>query len=142
MKSASLLHLALSRRDSAMRSLVDRLRASDGARWFRGAAHSAPGLFSIESLLRGESVTLAQIRDLKSTAKALIAGGSTPDEILRGRLVYILSVAAALAHHRVYVSELPREEMLDLFGELASSLPAPWDELVGLADLRLEAELK
>lgn len=60
---------------------------------------------------------------IKGTAKRLAAVPESPAQKTAAALLYHLSVAAALAHHRQNISSKPPSERVPLYTDLASRLP-------------------
>jgi hypothetical protein len=80
-----------------------------------------------ESLIQAvcaSDTPVAMLRDIKDLAKAFSMGAKNASQRSAASLVYHGSIAAALAHHGVNISERPPESRLGLYEDLATAFAA------------------
>ncbi len=101
--------------EEALRSVLDRSLESPGQ--------------AETGLLHGDA-TLDQLIAWKTRAK--LAWQASDDADARGAalLLYLLCIAAALAHYGQEISSLPREDVEEHFIAIAGALPPRWERMI------------
>lgn len=125
-----LLRMAASDLPRPLEDLCERLRSPDGRAWLEAQVERmalADGL-SASTLLNGPS-DLAALRALKHRAVRLADSSLNARDRLAALVVHHATIASAMVHHRVLLSDRARDEWDARLVDLAASAPEPWRTL-------------
>ncbi len=126
----NLLGLALTDIDDPLAEIFDAV-ARDGEDALRDVLDRSLGSSgqAEAGLLHGDA-SLDQLLAWKTRAK--LAWQASGDAGARGAalLLYLLCIAAALAHYGQAISSLPREEVEEHFVSMAGALPPRWERMI------------
>lgn len=122
-----LLRIAAADIPRPMDDLRSRIRSPDGPAWIELELERmlVPEGVLPSSLLNG-GADLAVLRKVKSKAVKLATGSLNARDRMAALLIHDFVIASALLHHRVLISERPRDQWDDRLVDLAADSPEPW----------------
>ena len=126
---------------SPVAELRRRLSAADGLSWFdRILLEDCQGhSVDPQALLLSDDVELDILDKHYRHAKQFYFSGNAEDGKMRGLAWYLMTMAAAAAHHDAKLSSQPTAVLVEALLELAPDLPEPWGTLAAEGALALDA---
>ncbi len=135
--ASKLMRLGISRSRRPVDDLIDRLREPDAAEWLDTALRSGPipdDGAPVALLVEG-TATAEDLVSLTERSKALLRTAGAGSQRLPGVAGYFLSIAAALRHHGVLITDRSRDELDPVLLDLAEAAPAPYGDMLSAATL-------
>jgi hypothetical protein len=135
--ASKLLRLGMSRPRRPVDDLIDRLGASDGARWLDSVLEAAPlaDLGVPASWFATGAPTLDELNAVKERSKDIVRSGPDKETRLAGIAGYFLSIAVALRIHGELITGRRRDEVDAVLLDLAEAAPSPFNDLLSAATL-------
>jgi hypothetical protein len=125
---------------TAVDTIVRRCAAAGGDAWLRLALSKAPSgeLHSATAALLDHTVTAANRAAVHTASKQLVAEAQSDEEADRGRLWYLLVIAAGIVRDRTVLTNQAHATVAAAMLELAPDMPAPWNEVLAEAALEID----
>ena len=121
-------------------AIRQRLNAADGQEWVAAVLHKSPNGVAGEAYacLLEASITAHQRSAIHQAAKQLVATASENAEVDRGRLWYVLAIAAGILRDKRILTSQPAETITAALLDLAPDMPEPWNELLAQAAIEVD----
>ena len=121
-------------------AIRQRLNAANGQQWVAAvllqSPNGVPG--DARSCLLQPSVTPDQRSAIHQAAKQLVATASDCAEVDRGRLWYVLAIAAGILRDNRILTSQPVQTITAALLDLAPDMPEPWNELLAQAAIEVD----
>ncbi len=121
-------------------AIRQRLNAVNGPQWVTAvllkSPNGAPG--DARSCLLGPSITPDERSAIHQAAKQLVATASDSAEVDRGRLWYVLAIAAGVLRDNRILTSQPAQTITAALLDLAPDMPEPWNELLAQAAIEVD----
>lgn len=121
-------------------AMRQRLCSADGDRWVQASLLQSPcgTPGDARSCLLGTSASPSSRAAIHQAAKQLVATAGDPAEVDRGRLWYVLAIAAGVLRDRTRLTSQPPETITAALLDLAPDMPEPWNELLAQAAMEVD----
>jgi hypothetical protein len=121
--------------DTPASELQRRLTQPDGSPWLAATLRKPP--FSLLDDARAALVdgraSLAEITQWRLQCKQIVGQAAAREVFLAGVAGYFFALAAALLHHRRYLSSQPLAELREILIDLATVVDEPWSSFLSRA---------
>lgn len=130
--ATQLLRLGFAAGARPIDELIARLESPDGPNWF-ALAMAGPVLAPLnDPRVRPALEVLIEVKD---ASKGKLAKPADPDERSEGLLGYFLAIGAGMFHHAQNICSRPDSEVKAVLADLATVVPAPWQEVLSRVSL-------
>ena len=125
---------------TAVDAIVRRCAAPGGEGWLKQALATAPdgALQDAAATLLDKAVTPDDRSAIHGATKQMVATATSDDDADRGRLWYLLVIAAGIVRDQTVLTGQPQATVAAAMLELAPDMPPPWNEVLAEAAMEID----